>query len=178
MRGRRHVVLDVLVDAPPEVVFEALADWEAQGRWMVGTRVWADGPARGVGGRISAFTGVGRLGFLDTMEITQWDPPRLVRVRHTGTVVRGGGVFEVLALPGGRSRFIWREELDLPLGAVGRAGFAVVRPLFVAGLARSLGRFARLVESGQLGGRGAGGFADSQGGLGDSDHPTSTHDGG
>ena len=27
----------------------------------------------GVGGGIEAFTGVGRLGFLDTMVITEWD---------------------------------------------------------------------------------------------------------
>ena len=151
MTGRRHLVLDVLVDAPPERVFAALTDWSTQGQWMLGTRVWSDGPAQGPGGRISAFTGAGRLGFLDTMEIVEWEPPRLVRVRHTGTVVRGDGVFEVLALPGGRSRFVWREELDLPLGALGRAGFAVVRPAFAAGVRRSLDRLAALVAAGELG---------------------------
>jgi len=149
--GRRHLVLDVVVDAPPERVFAALTDWTTQGQWMLGTRVWSEGPAQGMGGRISAFTGSGRLGFLDTMEIVQWDPPRLVRVRHTGKVVRGDGVFEVLALPGGRSRFVWREELDLPLGALGRAGYAVVRPAFGAGVRRSLDRFADLVARGRLG---------------------------
>jgi uncharacterized protein YndB with AHSA1/START domain len=149
--GRRHLVLDVVVDAPPERVFAALTDWSTQGEWMLGTRVWSQGPAQGVGGQISAFTGAGRVGFLDTMEIVEWEPPRLVRVRHTGHVVRGDGVFEVLALPGGRSRFVWREELDLPLGALGRAGYALVRPAFGAGVRRSLDRFAALVAAGQLG---------------------------
>jgi hypothetical protein len=153
--GRRHVVRDVIIGAPPEVVFAALTDWSTQGQWMLGTRVWSDQPAegsaQGVGTRISAFTGAGRLGFLDTMEITEWEPPRLVRVLHTGRVVRGPGIFEVLSLPGGRSRFIWREELDLPLGRVGRAGFALVGPMFAAGVVSSLKRFARMVESGQLG---------------------------
>ena len=147
--SRRHLVRDVVVAAPVEVVFAALVDWESQGRWMLATRV--DGTAQGLGGRLSAFTGVGRAGFLDTMEIVEWEPPRLVRVRHTGDVVRGDGVFEVLALPQGRSRFVWREELDLPFGAVGRTGFALVRPLFAAGVERSLRRFARLVQAGQLG---------------------------
>jgi hypothetical protein len=55
-------------------------------------------------------------------------------------------VFEVLALPEGRSRFVWREELELPLGALGRAGFAVIRPAFAAGVDLSLRRFAALVE--------------------------------
>lgn len=148
MRRRRHLVRDVIIEAPPQAVFDAMVDWEGQGRWMVGTRVWSDGPAAGVGGRLSAFTGIGRVGFLDTMRITQWDPPRRVSVQHTGRVVRGGGVFEVLALPDGSSRFVWREELELPLGPIGRAGFAMIRPLAAAGLDRSLARFAALVEGG------------------------------
>ena len=151
MSDRKHLVRDVIVDAPPEVVFAALTDWETQGQWMLGTRVWSEGPASGVGARINAFTGMGRVGFLDTMEITEWEPPRLVRVLHTGRVVRGPGIFEVLALPRGRSRFVWREELDLPLGAVGRMGFTLVGPAFAAGVVRSLRRFPDLVESGQLG---------------------------
>jgi hypothetical protein len=148
--GRKHLVRSVIVDAPQDRVFAALVDWETQGQWMLGTRVWADGPAQGVGGRLSAFTGAGRAGFLDTMEIVEWAPPRLVRVRHTGRVVRGDGVFEVLELPDGRSRFVWREELELPLGALGRAGFALVRPAFAAGVDRSLRAFAELVARGQL----------------------------
>lgn len=154
MSARQHVVRDVIINAPPEVVFAALTDWPTQGQWMLGTRVQAEGPAQGVGGRLSAFTGVGRVGFWDTMEITEWEPPRLVRVLHTGRVVRGPGIFEVLALPDGRSRFVWREELELPLGAFGRAGFAVVGPAFAAGVVRSLKRFAALVESGELGSHG------------------------
>jgi hypothetical protein len=151
MSARRHLQRDVIVAAPPEIVFAALTDWPTQGRWMLGTRVWAEGEPTGVGAQLRAFTGVGRVGFLDTMEITEWEPPQLVRVLHTGRVVRGPGIFEVLALPGGRSRFVWREELDLPLGRLGRAGFVLVGPVFAAGVERSLRRFARLVEAGELG---------------------------
>ena len=39
------------------------------------------------------------------------------------------------------------EELDLPLGAAGRLGFAVVGPAFRLMLRRSLRRLARMVES-------------------------------
>ena len=34
-----HVALDVVVNAPVDTVFDAFAQWEEQGRWMVGTRV-------------------------------------------------------------------------------------------------------------------------------------------
>jgi hypothetical protein len=114
---------------------------------MLGTTVRAtDQDGVGVGGGIEAFTGVGRLGFLDTMVITEWDPPRRCVVDHTGRVVRGLGVFEVFALPDGRSRFVWSEELDLPLGVLGRLGWPLVRPGFAWGVRRSLEALARDVE--------------------------------
>jgi hypothetical protein len=90
------------------------------------------------------------VGFLDTMTVTAWDEPRLVDVLHTGRVVRGTGRFEVRPEPGGRARFVWSEQLELPLGVLGRAGWAVLRPAFAAGIKRSLRTFAALVESGSL----------------------------
>jgi hypothetical protein len=82
------------------------------------------------------------------MVVTEWEPPYRCVVRHTGSVVRGIGVFEVFALPGGRSRFVWSEDLDLPLGAFGRAGWPLVRLAMAAGVRASLRRLARRVEAG------------------------------
>ncbi len=38
--------------------------------------------------------------------------------------------------------FEWTEQLELPLGVLGRAGWPLVRPLFGWGLRLSLDRFA------------------------------------
>ena len=142
-----HIAVDVVVDAPPQAVWEAVTDWPRQSEWMLGTTVRStELGGVGVGGGLEAFTGVGRAGFLDTMIITEWDPPWKCVVRHTGQVVKGLGIFEVLALPGGRSRFVWAEELDLPLGVLGRIGWPVVRPGFAWGVRRSLQKLARDVE--------------------------------
>jgi uncharacterized protein YndB with AHSA1/START domain len=142
--ARGAISVDVLVDAPVEVVWRAVTDWEGQSEWMLGTRVWAtEQDGVGVGGGVAAFTGVGRVGFLDTMVITRWEPPNRCDVRHTGRVVRGTGTFEVFALPNGRSRFVWSEELELPLGLLGRVGWPVVRPAFALGVQRSLDKLAR-----------------------------------
>jgi hypothetical protein len=84
------------------------------------------------------------------MTITRWEPPYRVDVDHTGSVVRGTGTMEVIALPGDRSRFVWSEDLDLPLGALGRAGWPLAKPAFLAGVRRSLLQFGRLVEAGTL----------------------------
>jgi uncharacterized protein YndB with AHSA1/START domain len=142
-----ELVETVAVDAPPERVWAALTDWVRQGEWMLATDVrTVDGPAQEVGGRLAARTGVplpgGRhLGVLDTMLVTRWEPPHRVDVRHTGRVVRGTGVFEVRPRGTG-STFVWREVLDLPLGALGAAGWPLVRPAMRAGVRLSLRRFA------------------------------------
>ena len=143
-----HIAVDVVIDAPPEAVWSAVTDWPRQSEWMLGTVVRStDLDGVGVGGGLEAFTGVGRLGFLDTMVITEWDPPRRCVVLHTGKVVKGLGIFEVVALPGGRSRFVWAEELDVPLGILGKAGWPIVRPGFAWGVGRSLQKLARDVEA-------------------------------
>ncbi len=142
--------LTVDVDAPVEDTWAGATDWSRQGEWMLGTKVCPtalDGQA--VGGRIEAFTGLGRLGFLDTMDITVWEPPYRCHVLHTGRIVRGTGEFEVRGRGDRRSTFVWREGLELPLGVVGRLGWPVVRPVFAAGVQASLKKFARWVEQGR-----------------------------
>ena len=136
----------VVVDAPPEVVWDRLVDWDRQGEWMLGTTV--RGTAQkgiGVGGGLEGWTGIGPIGFLDTMTIVVWEPARRCVVRHTGRLVRGTGAFEVEDLGDGRSRFVWSEWLDLPFGTAGRLGWPLVRPLMKAGVDLSLRRFARWV---------------------------------
>jgi hypothetical protein len=150
------LVLPVDVDAPVVDTWRGVTDWEGQSEWMLGTRVWAtEQQGRGVGGGIAAFTGIGRLGFLDTMRIEVWDPPRRCHVVHTGRLVRGTGTFDVEPLDGGRSRLVWREDLELPLGLLGRLGWPLVRPLFAFGVRLSLRRFARSVEAGRVARRAA-----------------------
>ena len=150
------IILRVDVDAPVEQTWAGATDWANQGAWMLGTTVR---PTRqggqGVGGAIEAFTGVGKLGFLDTMEITVWEPPHRCHVRHTGRLVRGTGDFDVEARGTGRSTFVWREDLELPLGALGRAGWPLVKPFFAYGVQLSLKRFARWVEAGRPAARAA-----------------------
>lgn len=147
----RHLALDVIIDAPVEKVFDAIVDWSAQGEWMLGTTVWpVTNDGIGEGATIAAWTGIGKVGFLDTMTITRWERPYRVDVIHTGKVVRGTGTMEVVALPGGRSRFVWSEDIEIPLGILGQLGWPLVKPGFVGGVRKSLKEFGRLVEAGRL----------------------------
>ena len=141
MREQVEVASSVVVSAKVERVWQAAVDWPTQRRWVWGTRVRG---GEGVGAPVVARTGIGPIGFTDTMVITQWDPPRRCVMRHTGRVVRGSGSFEVV--PHGRTcEFRWTERLQLPLGVLGRLGWRVVRPLAQWVLDASLRRFARLI---------------------------------
>jgi uncharacterized protein YndB with AHSA1/START domain len=136
-----HAAVDV--EAPAERVWEVLVDWQRHGEWVPFTR--AEGGAE-EGASVEAWTGVGTVGFLDTMVISDWEPPTRVAVRHTGRLVRGEGRFDLLDLPGGRCRVIWSELVDLPLGPAGRAGWVAVGPFARLMLRTALGRLAKLFE--------------------------------
>jgi carbon monoxide dehydrogenase subunit G len=141
-----NLTLQVDVAAPPQLVWEVVTDWVGQGDWMMGTRVRVLDDEPGVGQRIEAFSGVGRLGVWDSMTITRWEPPHRVDVVHTGRVIRGTGVFEVVPASAG-SVFVWSEDLEIPMGAIGRAGWSLVRPAFAAAVQSSLHKMAAIAES-------------------------------
>ncbi|MGH3856316.1 MAG: SRPBCC family protein [Pseudonocardiaceae bacterium] len=138
-----NLTMRVDVDAPPETVFAAATDWERQGEWMLGTIVRIRrGDGRSVGSELAALTGLGGIGVTDCMRITVWDAPARCEMRHLGRVVRGTGIFAVVPRGRDAATFEWTEELELPLGALGRAGWPLIRPLFGWGLRFSLDRFA------------------------------------
>jgi carbon monoxide dehydrogenase subunit G len=139
-----ELVVTCDVAAPRERVWEVLVDWDQHDRWMFLTRA-TGGDA--VGDSIEAFTGIGRVGFLDTMTNTVWAPPHRAVVRHTGRLVRGSGAFEVRETAPGCSRVVWSEWVDLPFGALGRLGWPLVRPLLKAAVSFSLRRLANYVET-------------------------------
>ncbi|MBW4719268.1 SRPBCC family protein [Saccharothrix obliqua] len=114
--------LRVDVAAPAEVTWAAGTDWARQGEWMLATRVAVTGgDGRGVGTELTAFTGLGPIGFTDTMTVTEWDPPHRCVVRHTGWFVRGTAEFRVVP-HGPRSEFAWAEDVPALLGLALRPG--------------------------------------------------------
>lgn len=136
------------IDATPDQVWEAVEDIATHVEWMhdaVAIRFTSDSTA-GVGTTFDCDTKVGPFRLTDQMEITAWDPPRTMGVRHVG-VVTGSGEFTIDPADGGRSTFSWRERLVFPWwmgGPIGAffGGF-VLRLVWK----RNLGNLRRLVDS-------------------------------
>ena len=131
--------MSLVIKAPIEKVWAALADWESQGDWMLQTRVDVTSEIReGVGTTIAAFTGIGKLGVMDHMVVTSWQPPHICDVLHTGKIIKGTGRFELVAIDADTTRFNWSEEI-LALRVV----FLLIAPGLYAGVRISLAKLGR-----------------------------------
>jgi hypothetical protein len=131
--------MSLVIKAPIERVWAAIADWESQGDWMLQTRVEVTSQIReGVGTTIAAFTGIGKLGVMDYMVVTSWQPPHLCDVLHTGKIIKGTGRFQLVALDADTTRFDWSEEILAP-----RVLFLLIAPGLYAGVRISLTKLGR-----------------------------------
>jgi uncharacterized protein YndB with AHSA1/START domain len=111
-------------DATIEQVWQALEPIETHVEWMADAETirFCTDQTRGVGTTFECVTKVGPIHLTDRLEITEWDPPQVMGVRHVG-VVTGTGRFTLSPLDGGRrTRFAWEEELTFPWWLGGRAG--------------------------------------------------------
>lgn len=150
MTVRVAASVDVAVDQ--ETAFAAVVDLPSQEKWIMLTKLFAvDGVASvpEVGSRQVAFTGVFGIGFLDSMVVSEYDPPHRWVTAKDGDLLRGVGIMQVEALATG-SRVTWANELELPFGIAGQLGWLLARPIakFVLGL--SLRRLANKLRSGEL----------------------------
>ena len=153
MNKLSHLSLTVKLDKPVDTVWKSLVNWHDQSNWMLQTKVWSEVDQdrtvkNGKGVLIFAFTGLFpslypklRLGVLDTMEITKWQPPLLCEVVHIGRVIRGTGKFELKKTRGG-TVFYWQEDLIAPAFVL-----IILKPLLLLGVWLSLRRFARQLSA-------------------------------
>ena len=134
-----HIAISLKINAPIQKVWDSLAQWEKQGEWMLQTKVWVTSEiTHGVGTSINAFTGVGRIGVLDSMTVASWQPPHTCDVLHTGKIIKGTGRFHLREITSETTIFDWSEEVIAP-----RILFLAMLPALYFGVRISLARFAR-----------------------------------
>jgi len=117
------------VDLAPAEAWARLTDWERHGEFVPLTRITLTPQG------FDAFTGVGRIGFHDPMDVVESREPTFCRLEKRGRLVLGWAEVEVQPLGDG-SRVTWREDIHV-------RGV----PSFLDGLTRASSRalFSRVV---------------------------------
>jgi hypothetical protein len=141
-----HITVGIDLDARPDEVWRVVERIERHVEWMadaVAIRFETE-QTRGAGTRFVCDTRVGPLRLSDRMIVTEWTPGVAMGVDHTG-LVTGSGRFTLAALPAGRTRFTWEEELRFPWWLGGPVGAFAGGLLMRAIWRRNLRRLAALV---------------------------------
>lgn len=145
-----HIALSLTLPCGAQRAWDEITDWTKQGEWMLQTSVWLTSEIEsGPGTEIAAFTGPFHklfprfkfFGVLDTMVVTNWQPPLICDVLHTGKIIKGTGRFEVVAINDQKSLFNWSEVIWAP-----RVIFLILKPALFVGVWISLRRFARTLR--------------------------------
>ncbi len=90
----------------PKESWDRLTDWQRHGEFVPLTRISLTPNG------FDAFTGVGRLGFHDPMDVVESREPQFCRLEKRGRVVTGWAELSVDALGEG-SRVTWREDIHV-----------------------------------------------------------------
>lgn len=136
--------MSCVIDAPPAAVWADLQDIGRHAEWMADAIAirFVTEQTSGVGTRFECDTRIGPLRLIDVMEITEWAPGEAMGVHHSG-LVTGDGRFTLEPLPGGHTRFEWRERLRFPIWMGGPIGAAVAKPVLTSVWRRNLRNLAR-----------------------------------
>ncbi len=143
-----RIVVSVEIPANPREVWRHLADLASHPRWMTdaGQVEFVGARTAGVGTRMRVRTRVGPFRTVDLMEVTVWDEPHTIAVRHEG-LVKGDGRFQLSSTAHG-TRLTWTEELSFPWFLGGPLVGMVARPVLRRLWRRNLRRLAAYVVEG------------------------------
>jgi hypothetical protein len=136
----------IVLPTTDQEAWAVLTDWEHQADWMLDAdRVEVVSPDRGgMGVRLAVRTRLfGIAAFTEPMEVTFWDPPRRLEIRH-GSVVAGTGVWDLTPVSDG-VRFLWSEDVRLRIPLLGELAAIAYRPIMRALMARAQRSLRRYV---------------------------------
>jgi len=129
----------IVLPTTPAEAWSVLMDWERQADWMLdadSVTVVSD-LREGVGVRLAVRTRLfGIPAFVEPMEVTAWDPPRRLEIRH-GSLVSGVGTWTLAPVDGGTA-FTWREDIELAVPIAGDLAARCYRPVMRALMGRAM----------------------------------------
>jgi carbon monoxide dehydrogenase subunit G len=141
-----QVERDIVLPCPPDEAWAVLMDWERQADWMLDAdRVEVVSSHReGVGVWLAVKTRIfGIPAFTEPMEVTGWDPPRRLTIRH-GSAVAGTGTWSLEPVQDG-TRFVWTEDISLAVPVLGELAAWIYRPVMRVLMRRAMEGLRRYV---------------------------------
>jgi uncharacterized protein YndB with AHSA1/START domain len=140
------------IEATPEEVWDVLADIAGHVSWMEDARaITFTTPMRtGPGTGFDCDTVIGPIRVRDHMEVTEWEPGRVMAIRHVNPVV-GTGRIALEATDDGGTVVTWAEDLSMPWWLGGPLGDRAAVLILHRVWGRSLANLQRLVEGADLG---------------------------
>lgn len=135
MRVRR------LIDLPcgREEAWSVLVDWERQADWMLDADsvVVTSEHREGVGVTLAVRTRLLQIpAFTEPMEVTGWEPPSRLTIRH-GSLVAGEGTWELRSTENGTT-FTWTEDIRLRVPVLGELAARLYRPVMKLLMGRAM----------------------------------------
>jgi|TARA_B110000444_G_scaffold247992_1_gene271340 aminoglycoside phosphotransferase (APT) family kinase protein len=126
--------IKVSIELPSSVenTWKYIADIQSHTQWMqdaLSITITSD-EYEGVGTIFECLTAVGPFRLTDKMEITDWQPPYLMGVKHNG-LVSGRGRFTLEIIETG-TLFTWEEDLELSWNYGGKFGESLAAPILKA----------------------------------------------
>lgn len=137
-----RTTVSVDIPLPRQQVWNAISDLAGHAQWMsdVESIEFEGEPRHGVGTVMLVATRIGPFALLDRIEVTAWEPPARIGVRHDG-LVKGEGEFRLDPIAGA-TRFSWNESLEFPPILGGPLAAWVAGPILASIWRRNLRRFA------------------------------------
>lgn len=139
--------MSIHIDAPAEVVWPYLVDWERLDRWMKegsGFKV-TSAHREGLGVEAEAKIRIGGITSIDRIRVTRWDPPYLLEIEHLGWV-KGIATMKAETRDQGTT-LAWVEKFMPPWGILGAIGMRLWAPLMKRVFERDVHLLKALVES-------------------------------
>jgi carbon monoxide dehydrogenase subunit G len=142
-----RLTVRAVLHAPPARVWAVMTDWERQASWMPDVAwIRVIGPERAQGARLLVRTkDFGIPAVTDEVQVTRWEPPTRLAVRHLG-LVKGGGEWRLEPVDGG-THFEWIEDLSLPFGLFGELALRMYGPVQRSMLRRSARNLRRMADA-------------------------------
>lgn len=149
-----HVEVTVQVNAPQQLVWEEITNWERHSEWIPFTKVTIldHGKDDKVGTKFVGRTGIGKLAFDDIMTVDRCVSPEesgedgKCWITKSSPHLHGNAYFHVIETSETTSKIVWVENVSLPSESLTRQFSSILSAFGNIAFSYSLRKFAKKIS--------------------------------